>query len=551
MLKKISHAGGVTDTDEVLFATAFGYLFPELARSPRALLQEGQDTVRELLELGEAMAVDTGKPPKDSEIPSVFTYLGQFIDHDLTARTDRETTASEVFAPDGGSLPIKPRSPEEIVTTLKNGRRPQLDLDSAYGDGPSFLYQNGEPAPGSSTVAQDLYDSDLKFRLQSYKTKSIIDLHRPRSNQDHPRPNDRMALISDMRNDENVNVSQLHAAFLAFHNAIMDGLEMENKSRRSKKFSLTQRFAQARQYVRWTYQYIVVEQYLRTVCIPEVVIDVKRNGPAFYGPVSGGLPLFMPLEFSVAGFRFGHSMIRPSYKLRGAERRVETLLDVSSSEKEEKDRLLRFNRSGPDAWRLEEKFTVNWKDFVGANPANKARPIDSLLAAGLGQLPGMGGLTVMAHLAKRNLIRGFSLNIPTGQAVAAAFGVVPLTPKEIRDAESDGIGNVLDKTSFMERTPLWYYILRESAVQCGGNSLGVIGSHIVAETIIGLLKKDPNSYLNQYGVARNISKDGIEVPTKDGRVCVGSIEGLLHVAGVFPEGRTAVKQVKPRRRLGS
>ena len=160
MLKEITHAGGTRDRVELLFATPFGYLFPELTTNPDCLLPEGQDTTRALLKLGKAMAEPT-MDVVDSSIPSVFTYLGQFIDHDLTARTDRETAASEIFAPDGNALPIVPRDPAEVVATLKNGRRPQLDLDSVYGDGPGLTN-------GTTTGAQALYlPADFKLDRQA------------------------------------------------------------------------------------------------------------------------------------------------------------------------------------------------------------------------------------------------------------------------------------------------------------------------------------------------------------------------------------------------
>lgn len=545
MLKQISHTGGVTDVDEVLFSTPFGYLFPELAESEACRLAAGQDTTRALLELGDAMATDelgSGSDPHDSPTSSIFTYLGQFIDHDLTARTDRETPASEVFAPDGGALPIVPRPAAEIVRTLKNGRRPQFDLDSVYGDGPGLLYASpGVPRPGTATSAQELYDSELKFRLQH--VGPTVDLPRPTSTPGSERPNERAALIADMRNDENINISQLHAAVLAFHNVVMDGLKHEGVTGAAA-------FVRARQYVRWTYQYIVVEEYLKTVCIADVVSDVLRNGPFFYGAVSGGLPLFMPLEFSVAAFRFGHSMIRPSYTLRSGEQlTIEQIMGVNVAMRPNNKQILEPS-SGGHAFRLMQAFTVDWDQFLGATAPNKARRIDTLIAHGLGTLTFVGGMSVMAHLAKRNLIRSFSLSIPTGQAVAAACGIQPLTPKEIRDGENPEILDVLNKTTFASRSPLWYYILREGAVQTDGRSLGAVGSRIVAECLVGLLKKDPNSYINQYGIARSITKEGIEVPTKHGRKRVGCLAALLNVAGVYPQGASKVHAAEGRGRFG-
>lgn len=553
MLKGITHIGEVGEVEEVLFETPFNYMFPDLAVSPDCLLPEGQDTTRALLALGKAMAEDdipdTGPEPDKTKLSSFLTYFGQFIDHDLTARTDRETATSEIFAPNGGALPIHPRDPEEVVTTLRNGRRAQLDLDSLYGDGPSLAPGKA----GAGTKADCLYEKTHsgKFVLQHIKDKDglIVDLPRP-----HPESviaNPRRALIADERNDENINISQLHAAMLAYHNAIVDALG--DTKCEDKPATGPDAYVRARQYVRWTYQYIVVEQYLRQICIPAVVDDVLRNGPTFFGVVSGNEPLFMPLEFSVAGFRFGHSMVRPRYELRNGSLKIDEILGVSHPVRPPNGagEILKKLTNDPDhGYQLKKEFTVDWGKFFGNNPVNSARQIDPLIAKGLADLtfeatgPSQGmpsASVVMAHLAQRNLLRGFSLSIPTGQAVAAAFETEPLKGVDLLVEGGTAINAALAANNLTERTPLWYYVLREAQLQAGGLSLGVVGSRLVAETIIGMLKADPNSYINQFAMARNITKHGINVPSKNwskpgdkkGRATVDSFEDLLCVAGLF------------------
>ena len=507
MLKNVTHAGPAREVEEILFATPFDYMFPEAARQDHCLLPAGQATTRALLALGSAMS-DPGGMVLDSTIPSVFTYLGQFIDHDLTARTDRETATSEIFAPDGNALPVVPRDPDEIVTTLKNGRRLQLDLDSVYGDGPGL-------SAATTSNAAALYDN-YKLRLQD---GGHIDLAR----------NGRAALIADGRNDENVVISQLHAAIHKFHNVVMDGLAAESNGTGALAY------VRARQLVRWCYQYIVVEDYLKTVCDKIVVEDVLRNGPNAYGPVSGGLPLFMPLEFSVAAFRFGHSMIRPAYKLKGEpEAKIEQILGLSLA-KRPPGQVDLLEQSG-GGWRRKDSYSVLWPDFAGPKAANKARCFDTLIARGLGSLTfagnGMPG-HVITHLAQRNLLRGFSLSIPTGQAVAAGFGIQPISPADLMDGETPDMQMALQMGGLAERSPLWYYVLREAKLHAQGQHLGEVGSRIVAETIVGLLKADPNSYITQFRMASPIHKDGIEVPTTAGRKKIASIVDLLKAAGVY------------------
>ncbi len=47
---------------------------------------------------------------------------------------------------------------------------------------------------------------------------------------------------------------------------------------------------------------------------------------------------------------------------------------------------------------------------------------------------------------------------------------------------------------FESDTPLWYYILKEAAVLAGGVHLGPVGSTIVAEVFVALLRTDPSGY---------------------------------------------------------
>lgn len=527
MLKHVSHLTGLADTSEILYATPFGYMFPELAETPAHRLPEGQDTVRALIRLGEIMATDDGAGA-DSSIPSFFTYFGQFIDHDLTARTDREGEVSEIFNSGGGAAGARPVPPADVVAGLRNGRRPQFDLDSVYGDGPGF-----SPEPGAATSSDALY-KNFRFDLQEVGN-GRFDLPRLRPDSPASLANPRQALIGDQRNDENTNISQLHVAILVFHNVVMDGLEAAG-------ITGMQAFLQARQLVRWAYQFIVVEEYLKKVCMPDVVEDVLRNGPAFYGPIAGGMPLFMPLEFSVAAFRMGHSMIRASYQLSGTEATIQQILGLAAAKRPNdangkplKDPLepIAPDKDPRNAFRLKPDFTVDWSHFIGDGAVNKARPLDPFIARGLTQLTfeRLQG-TLMAQLATRNLLRAYSLSLPTGQAVALAMGIDPLSAAALAGDIQD-LRDLFGSSPLGSRTPLWFYVLREAQLQGGGQHLGVVGSRILAETMVGLLWKDPTSYLNTYKKSRNIDKDGIFVPHLDGKWrLVGGFADLLAFAGL-------------------
>lgn len=509
MLKNVTHSGGVEDVGELLFSTPFGYMLPEAAASEECLLPVSERTTDALLELGDAMG-DAATPPDpslDSPIPAAFTYLGQFIDHDVTARTDREHGISRISQADGRPLPITPLSPETVVATLKNGRRPQLDLDSLYGDGPPLVAE-------SDTEAAALYDpTSGKLELQDLGS-GLVDLPR----------DGRTARIGDGRNDENVNVSQLHAAFAAFHNKVVDLV--------GGAPSPAQKYSKARQIVRWTYQYIVAHDYLTRVCDADVVNELIRNGPFFFGPGTGGVELYMPIEFSVAGFRFGHSMIRPSYRLSSsATKNIEDILGVSVA-REPADDLLEEVGGG---WRLKDENRIRWANFLEfpVQPAPQmARKIDPLISKGLFDLPfegASGPAAMIRHLAQRNLCRGYLLSVPTGQAVAGAMGIVPLLENELTDGEPPAVEEAMARGRFQRRTPLWYYVLREAKVQKNGDSLGAVGSRLVAETILGFLKHDPNSFINNRYHDR-VTGAGIKVPGRPQPI--GSLADMIDYVGL-------------------
>ena len=132
-----------------------------------------------------------------------------------------------------------------------------------------------------------------------------------------------------------------------------------------------------------------------------------------------------------------------------------------------------------------------------------ARKIDTRLAPTLGDMPNEGNAEadrikeLLKHLARRNLRRGYQLSLPTGQALARALGIQPLSHDELSRDNSPKMTAALEQGGFFERTPLWYYVLKEAEVREGGERLGELGSRIVAETIIGVMLTDPESYLTK------------------------------------------------------
>lgn len=465
------HESGASNGD-ILFDTPFNYLFEYLCRQKDCKLPKQQRTVRGLLKLGEIM----GKPGDeitenlDSSIPALYTYFGQFIDHDLTARTDREEGISEIAGPDGNAREIEPLDPQVVIDKIKNGRRPQLDLDSLFGDGPSFA-ENVSEQYRYKTISDHLYDKrDLKLFVKYDKNTGYLDINRDK---------DGHQLLADERNAENLLISQLHAVFKLFYNGVIDYLRSEEP-----QLEREYRYAKARQLTRWAYQFVVVEDYLKRVCMPEIVTSTLLNGAKYFQP---GRRLFMPLEFSVAAFRFGHSMIRPEYIL-------------NDSRTEEINKLLGMGDHIKNGRLLDDR-VLDFEKFISINGSDpqKARLIDPLISKGLFNLkqlgPQMG--TMLARLTQRNLLRGYLLSLPTGQSIAHAIGIHPMESEELLQGFNEDNQSSIKEFNFDEKSPLWFYVLQEAKVHTGGNSLGAVGSTLVAETILGLLQNDPNSYLSK------------------------------------------------------
>jgi hypothetical protein len=430
----------------------FGYLFPDL-QAADALLPESPEMHSRLVNLGNSMREANFRTAPDSSIPSAYTYFGQFVDHDITFE-----------AKSGGLVKLSDRdfrvlTPEEIRTKITNGRTPGLDLDNVY-------YQ---PAPRNCArmIVGPVSSSDPNLPPPG----KANDLPRmpPRGDDD---PNDRAALIGDKRDDENLVIAQLHVAFLRAHNAIV---------------ARGHTFYEARKILRRHYQWIVVRDFLPRICGSWIVNDILRGGNTFFRPDPDDL--FLPFEFSVAAYRFGHSMVRNRYHYNSnfphATLKDLFTLTALSGDLKEFDTL-------PDNWIIE------WKNFLDGG-VNCARPIDTGLAQDLFSLTEFNKPTPEARLPVRNLLRGYMLRLPTGQAVARALNLRAMTPAEIEEVAqsvSDEQLSAVRAGGFSERTPLWYYILAEAAAE-SSDRLGPVGSTLVVEVLVGLIRGSKDSILRK------------------------------------------------------
>ena len=445
-LRTVSAAASSAEAER---AFRFSRMFPDLEK-----FRPDQEA---LIALGTAMD-ETPSVGDHPELTAGFTYFGQFLDHDLTFDQTQ-------------GLPDGELSLEEIVL----GRSPSLDLDSLYGRGPDL-------------ETRRIYADD-KIHLRIGQTSIagppdeaeglVLPNDLPRG--DNPA---RLveATIGDPRNDENLAVAQTHLAFLKFHNAVVDQLAAAGSSG-------VDLFMEVRRIVTTHYQWIVLHDFLPRILEQAVLQDVLTNGRMFY-QIEPGQPPTMPIEFSVAAYRLGHSMIRDTYSWnRNFEPATLGLLFFFSG------------GSGDMGGDLPSNWIIDWRrfyDFSGVAgvddpPArNHTRPIDTALAIDLGTLPGFP-VDDKASLAVRNLLRGRLVGLPSGQAVAEAIGVPVLTPEQVRQGRHEPI---LRDNGLDTQTPLWYYILKEAEVLHNGERLGPVGSRLLAETFVGLIEASQISILS-------------------------------------------------------
>jgi hypothetical protein len=375
-----------------------------------------------------ASAIQPGENP---DIPAGYTYLGQFVDHDITF--------------DPASILQRRNDPDALV----NYRTPRFDLDLIYGSGPNdqpFLYDQDDPA--KLLVGHNLDPAQEPADL--------------------PRNAQGRALLGDPRNDVHIIISQLTLAFLRFHNAVVDHL-------RSRSVPDEDLFAEAQRVTRWHYQWVVTEDYLQKMVGTDVL---RRVLPV--DPVGGDRRAelryykwknepFMPVEFSAAAYRLGHSQVRATYFLNEELGPKHILLPMLDADPQ--DHLAGF-RPLPKGW------TISWGLYfqIGRSEPQLSRRIDTKMVGPFNHLPPIVD-PVGRSMAFLDMVRGRALGLPSGQAVAAAM----------KTTRSD--------LGLTGKTPLWYYLLRESEVDSEGLRVGPTGATIMAEVLVGLLAADPSSYL--------------------------------------------------------
>ena len=317
----------------------------------------------------------------------------------------------------------------------------------------------------------------------------------------------------------------MHIAFLLFHNAIADQLGTG--------------FTRTRHLVTQYYQWIIYHQFM-PVLFGQGIIDALNAGRhRVYDPGAFASRPIMPVEFSVAAYRFGHSMVRNAYSLNPV---------LSPNNKPSRNTLFAGvgGATGADGTGLATDLhggrplpadhVIDWGNFVNAlyNPATPGQSLqvfkqigggDGLHMIGqsmFGQPPSqplkgtgaglpIGGPAGAADsgsnsIAYRDLVRGHFYLLPSGQDVAAAYGLAPLDPATVIDPSvAPGFGS---------GTPLWFYILYETYAQNQGSpttddfdntgtagdfqqvALGPVGARICADVFLRLLELDNRGILD-------------------------------------------------------
>jgi hypothetical protein len=415
----------------------FTKLFPEL--------QPFSATVDELRLLANLMRDPTLRLPSvDNRNYAGLTYLGQFIDHDITREKNTVLGNSAVN-----------------TNTLINERTSWFDLDSVYGDNNSLLN------------AQGLFD----FSVNQF------------GEEDLPRNSDGTAIIGDPRNEENLIIAELHFVFLKFHNKVMQDLQLANPT-----MLLPQLISQAQKIVQWHYQFIIVNEFVKEISGKYFsrIFDVNTSTPIVH-PAIKNIGAKIPLEFNGACYRFGHSNVRDGYYINDQFDIFPlfdpVLPDLTGFKPRPVRQVIDWSMFFP------MPFTKGFQEWEG---------IDPFVVNSLFQLPGVVA-TGEPILPLRSMIRGTMYGLPSGQDLARALGV---PEEEILSVSKGSLvfqtinGVVLPQEleilnlKFGESTPLFYYILMEAWVFGNGDALGPLGSLVVGGVILNLLQINQDSYLN-------------------------------------------------------
>lgn len=432
--------------------SGLAFMFPTL-QNPADRLPVSPATVQGLIDLAVAMADPAeGQTDQNSDIPAVFTYFGQFLDHDISKIDALPGALDPNLRTAAAKGPMT-----DPLNQLENQRLAPLDLDSVYTKAPEDQGNSGKLRLGKVSPNP----VGPQFRVPGKDDENDL----PRNPRSPDEKFDRAAQIGDERNDENLIVAQLHVAFLRAHNELV----VQHGDRLKAREELTR-----------LYHEIVFTDFLPRIADLGVLNRVLTKGRSAWNPANLA---DVPLEHAGAAYRFGHSMVRSHYdfnlnfgrggRLISPATRFDLLFVFTALSGQVGNAQLGETDTVPDNW------IIDWSRIA---VTEMARPIDTVISPAMGDLRDLQGrplVSGMQFLTERNLLRGYLFGLPTGQAVARQIGapvlegaaLIATLPAAQRAAAEP----------FKDASPLWFYILAEAGA--AGGKLGVVGSTIVIETL--------------------------------------------------------------------
>lgn len=361
-------SGAASAGDDGPIVTDFTRLFPDL----RASLFDVSD-IRSLTLPGGPMDIaTTGKQPQDNPtIPAGFTFLGQFLDHDITF---------DVFS----NIRTTGVNPDQT----RDSETPTFDLSNVYGRGPvldAFLYQKD----GATLVYGTADNPDYDVCRNAVGT----------------------AIIGDPRNDDNLLVCQIQLAMIKFNNQVVKDL--------ADKYSGPDLFVEASRIVRWHYQWMVYNDFLPRFIGQDLFKKIVDQGPQYYTETD----LRIPIEFAAAAYRMGHATVRQTYQINTAVT-DQQIFDLHIP-----------GTFVPAASRVDWKYFFNtdtgWQPQ--ASKALDTLLATELLTLPAAAIPGFEPSTdpLYLSLAGRNLLRQNEFNLPAGQTIAKTLGEAQYTNAQL------------------------------------------------------------------------------------------------------------------------
>jgi hypothetical protein len=441
---------------------------------------------------------------ENPRIPSGYTYLLQFVAHDLVH----------------SAIPISVAG--TLSADTANARRAALKLETLFGSGPvgsPFVYAQDAPTDERRTK---LRLGRMRWKDQEVQSGCPFrDIARtPAENVtgiDRSIPGKRAALtealVADPRNDDHAIMSQLTALFALLHNGLIDMVRRGEPAAgpNANLGAAYKRFLCARDALTLIYHNIIRKDLMRRAMHPVIYAAYSSPVPNFIDrPVhpNGGSAIGaprepngwqVPLEFSHGAFRFGHAMVRPEYVIN----------DLSTHDLN--NTLEKNSANDPVNMPLDSTWIVRWSRFFeirGSRP-NFSRRIGPFLSDGLGndqifpavdQTNRVGllyrdllGAAIAGLWSVNALVIEIAARRPHFIAMSRLLADRPYRTSQIREwlASENSYGGLSaeDIETIANDPPLPFFILFEAMQQprAEGLCLGPLGSIIVSEVIFAAL----------------------------------------------------------------